>query len=75
MKGITAAFLSLLLLLSLAACGTKNYQITTKTGKTFITQGAPEYDMESETYRFTNDEGQEVILNQADVDVMQEQTK
>jgi hypothetical protein len=75
MKGIIAVLLSLLLLLSLAACGTKNYQITTKTGKTFTTQGAPEYDMESETYRFTNEEGHEVILNQADVDVMQEQTQ
>lgn len=75
MKRIIGTLLALLMLLSLAACGSKSYQVTTKTGKTFITQGSPEYDMKSETYKFTNEEGKEVIINQADVDVIQERDK
>jgi Flp pilus assembly protein TadD len=75
MKRIIAILLSVAMLAALAACGTKNYQVTTKTGKTFTTQGAPEYDLKSETYKFKNEEGREVILNQEDVDVIQEQGK
>lgn len=75
MKRCITALLVLLMLVSLAACGSKNYQVTTKTGETFHTQGAPEYDMKSETYKFTDEKGEEVILNRTDVDVIQEQDK
>lgn len=75
MKRCITALLVLLMLALLAACGSKNYQVTTKTGETFHTQGAPEYDMKSETYTFTDEKGEEVILNRIDVDVIQEQNK
>lgn len=73
MKRFITTLLVLLMLIVLAACGSRNYQVTTKTGETFHTQGAPEYDMKSETYKFTDEKGEEVILKRADVDVIQEQ--
>lgn len=75
MKRCITALLVLLMLISLAACGSRNYQVTTKTGEVFHTQGAPEYDMKSETYKFTDEKGEEVTLNRTDVDVIQEQDK
>lgn len=54
MKRCITALLMLLMLIALVGCGSKNYQVTTKTGETFHTQGAPEYDMKSETYKFTD---------------------
>lgn len=75
MKKIVAALLSLLLAVSLAACGSKSYLVTMKNGQRFTSSGYPDYDVQSETYKFKNDEGKEVILNQADIEVIQEVDK
>jgi len=75
MKRIVAAMLALAMLLPLTACGSKSYEVTTKTGRTFNTQGSPKYDMKSETYTFTDEEGKEVIVNQSDVDIIRESGK
>lgn len=72
MKRLVAIVVTLLLTFSLAACGSKNYQVTTKTGNIYNTKGALEYDVQSETYKFKNEEGKEVILNQEDIEVIQE---
>lgn len=75
MNRIIALVLAMLLALSLTACGSKTYLVTTKTGKTYTAKGALEYKVQSETYTFTDEEGQEVILNQEDVEVIQEKKK
>lgn len=59
-------------MLFLAGCGTKSYLITTKSGQTYTTDGKMEYDVKSNTYTFTNPKGEEVILNQSDVEVIKE---
>ncbi|QJB57621.1 YgdI/YgdR family lipoprotein [Pseudodesulfovibrio sp. zrk46] len=63
---------ALLLTCVLAGCGAKTYQVTTKAGKTYTAKGSLEYDVQSETYKFKNDDGKEVILNQEDIEVIQE---
>lgn len=73
MKRCIALVLTLMLAFSLTACGSKTYQITTKTGKTYTAEGPLDYDVQSETYKFENPDGKEVILNQEDVEVIQEQ--
>lgn len=72
MNRLIAIIATLLLTCFLAACGAKNYQVTTKAGKIYTAQGALEYDVQSETYKFKNEEGKEVILNQEDIEVIQE---
>lgn len=72
MKWFIKATLLVILALFLLGCGTKNYQVVTKSGKTYTTQGAPDYNVESETYSFTNKEGKQVIINQSDIEVIQE---
>ena len=72
MNRFITLLLTLIVCSLLAACGTKMYQVTTKTGKTYTTKGALQYDVQSETYKFENAEGREVILNQEDIEVIQE---
>ena len=72
MNRFFALLLTLLLSALLVACGAKSYQVTTKTGKTYTSKGTLEYDVQSETYKFENKEGKEVILNQEDIEVIQE---
>lgn len=72
MNRFITILLTMLLTCFLAACGSKMYQVTTKTGKTYTAKGALEYDVQSETYKFQNAEGKEVILNQEDIEVIQE---
>ena len=72
MKRILALIMTLLLAFSLTACGFKSYQITTQSGETFTANGAPEYDVQSQTYKFHDEEGKEVILNQKDIKVIKE---
>ncbi len=54
---------------ALAACGTKTYQVTTKSGQTYTANGSLDYDVKSETYKFKNEKGKEIILNQKDIEV------
>jgi len=72
MNRCVAIISTLLLTCFLVACGAKSYEVTTKTGKTYTTEGALQYDVQSETYKFENEEGKEVILNQEDIEVIQE---
>lgn len=60
------------MLFVLAACGAKNYQVTTKSGQNYMATGPLEYDVQTETYKFQNEDGKEVILNQEDIEVIQE---
>lgn len=57
----------------LSACGTRAYKITTHNGQEYIAQGAPEYNVKSETYTFTDDHGKEVVINKDDIQVIKEQ--
>ena len=75
MQRLIAITCALLLLLSLAACGSKTYDVTTKGGKAYTSIGKPDFDKKAQTYTFTNPDGQEIILNQADVDVIEQQKK
>lgn len=72
MNRLIGFILTLLLLFSLVGCGTKTYQVTTKTGKIYTASGSLEYDVQSETYKFKNENGKQVILNQEDIEVIQE---
>ncbi len=73
MKHVITILASLLLVFMLAGCGSKNYQVTTKSGQNYTSNGPLEYDVQSETYKFKNAEGREVILNQEDIEVIQEE--
>ena len=75
MQRLIAIACALLLMLTLAACGSKTYDVTTKNGKAYTSVGKPELDRKAQTYTFTNTDGQEVILNQADVDVIEQKKK
>ncbi len=72
MKRFTALLTTLVLSCLLVACGSKMYQITTKSGDIYMTKGEPDYDIKSKTYKFENKEGREVILRQDDIKVIQE---
>ena len=72
MKRILALLMTLLLAFSLVACGSKSYQVTTQSGETFIAKGSPKYDVRSKTYKFRDEKGKEVILNQEDIKVIKE---
>ncbi|MDC0335396.1 YgdI/YgdR family lipoprotein [Pseudodesulfovibrio sp.] len=72
MKRFITIILILLLTLSLAACASKTYEVTTKSGKTYTAEGPLNYDVQSETYKFENEKGKEVIINQEDIEVIQE---
>lgn len=72
MKRILALIMTLLLAFSMTACGSKSYQITTRSGESYTAKGSPEYDVQTETYKFENEEGKEVILNQEDIEVIKE---
>lgn len=72
MKRLLALVFTLALAFSLTACGSKSYQITTRSGDTFTAKGSPKYDVQSETYKFKDEEGKEVILNQEEIKVIKE---
>jgi len=72
MKRILALIVTLILAFSLTACGSKSYNVTTRSGDTFTAIGSPKYDVQTETYKFQDEEGKEVILNQEDIKVIKE---
>lgn len=72
MKYLLTICASLVLLFSLTGCGSKTYQVTTKSGHNYTAKGPLDYDVQSETYKFKNNEGKEIILNQEDIEVIQE---
>lgn len=72
MHRFIAIILTLLLSFALTACASKTYEVTTKSGKTYSSKGSLEYDVQNETYKFKNEQGKEVIINQEDIEVIQE---
>jgi hypothetical protein len=72
MKRLLVLITVLLMTLSLAACGSKTYQVTTRSGQTFTANGSPDYDVQSETYKFKDEEGKEVILSKEEIEVIKE---
>lgn len=72
MKKLIAIILMLSLAFILMACGAKYYEVTTKTGAVYIVKGSPQYNMDSQTYKFENEDGREIILNKEDIEVIQE---
>lgn len=71
-KRLFAVILSAAMIFSLYACGSKTYQVKTKSGESFNSLGAPDYDVKSKSYKFTNEMGKEVILNKEDIDSIKE---
>jgi len=67
-------FLPAILLLAalLAGCGTKSYSIKTNSGHEYIAQGAPVYNVKSDTYTFTDGQGKEVVINKDDIRLIKE---
>lgn len=72
MKRFIAIILTLSLATMLMACGTKYYEVTTKTGEIYTVKGSPQYDVDAQTYKFENEEGKEIILNKEEIEVIQE---
>ncbi len=73
MQRLLSLIICLVLIGSLAGCGAKTYSITTHTGQTYVSQGAPEYDVKSETYTFMNEDDKEVVINKNDIEIIKEQ--
>jgi len=72
MKRLLVLLLAGTMAFVLTACGSSKYMITTKAGETYISDGAPEYNMKTSTYTFNDDKGKKVILNKEDIQVMKE---
>ncbi|CCH47479.1 YgdI/YgdR family lipoprotein [Pseudodesulfovibrio piezophilus] len=72
MKKIYTLIILVTVSLSIFGCGTKSYQVTTKNGQKYTAMGALEYDVQSQTYTFENEEGKQIVLEHQDVDVIQE---
>lgn len=70
MRQFIILILSSMLLLLLAGCGAKQYEVTTKNGRVYTATGALQYDVDKKTYSFENQEGKEVILNKEDIEVI-----
>lgn len=66
---LTAVFLAALL----AGCGVKSYSIKTNSGREYIAQGAPVYNVKSDTYTFSDDQGREVVIHKDEIRVIKEQ--
>jgi uncharacterized lipoprotein YehR (DUF1307 family) len=73
MRRILALIATLILAFSLTACGSKTYNITTHSGDTFTAKGSPEYDVKTNSYKFNDENGKEVILNKDEIKVIKEE--
>jgi hypothetical protein len=51
----------------LAACGTTQYVIGTKTGQLIVADGAPELDRQTNMYRYRDSNGKAMTINAAEV--------
>ena len=57
----------------LAGCGVKTYSITTNAGQEYTAEGAPIYDVKSQTYTFTDANGRQVVVDKDDIRTIREQ--
>jgi major membrane immunogen (membrane-anchored lipoprotein) len=72
MKRVFSMLLILCLALGLTACGATIYKVSMKNGVTYQAKGEPEYDKKSASYKFTDTNGKEVMVNKEDVQVIQQ---
>jgi hypothetical protein len=62
-----------ILALSLTACMTSSYKITTMDGQIYFAQDNPVYDVNTDTYVFTDENGQQVTLGKHQIKLIKEQ--
>lgn len=62
-----------ILTLSLTACLSTKYEITTLDGQTYIACENPQYNVATETYIFKDENGEEVILQKEEIQYIKEQ--
>jgi len=58
--------------LTLTACGSRHYTITTTDGATHDAVGEPRFDETSQTYTYKDLDGRKVTIKREDVQVIQE---
>lgn len=75
MKRILITAVLCILLMVLAACGSKHYTITKTDGSTAVSVGEPKYSKTSSSYKFQNLDGQDVIIKREDVKEIRENEK
>lgn len=71
MQRLFAFLLAALLLLSLAACGSK-YVVTTKSGQTYYADGPLNLNVDDNTYMVEDEQGRKVKLQQEEIDKVTE---
>lgn len=67
MMRIFLSFALFALLVAFVGCGSKHYTITKTDGTSVVSVGEPKYSKDSETYKFENLDGQEMILKRENV--------
>ncbi len=60
-----------LFLFAAAGCGSTTYKVVT-VDQTYVATEKPEYDKKSETYTFTNEDGNTITIKREDMKVIQE---
>jgi predicted aminopeptidase len=73
MSALTRLLAACILTLALAACMTTSYKITTTTGQIYFAQDNPVYDVNTDTYAFTDETGQQVTLGKQEIKLIKEQ--
>lgn len=71
MKRLITMMLLTLFLLTAAGCGSKAYKVVT-TDQTYTSREKPEYDEESKTFIFDNEEGYEMTIKREDLKLIEE---
>ncbi|WP_338666971.1 YgdI/YgdR family lipoprotein [Pseudodesulfovibrio methanolicus] len=73
MSALLRLLATCILILSLAGCMTTSYKITTTDGQTYIAKDNPVYDVGSDTYAFTDENGEQVTLGKQEIKLIKEQ--
>lgn len=73
MRTLIVLIAILLLTAPLSGCSAKSYTIRTHEGREYVADGPPQYDVQSATYTFTDDQGREVVINKDDIRLIKEQ--
>jgi predicted aminopeptidase len=73
MSALSRLLAACLLALALAACMTTSYKITTTDGQIYIARDNPVYDVNTDTYAFTDENGEQVTLGKQEIKLIKEQ--
>ncbi|OIQ51645.1 hypothetical protein BerOc1_00100 [Pseudodesulfovibrio hydrargyri] len=73
MSALSRLLAACILVIGLAACMTTSYKITTTSGQIYIAQDHPVYDVSTDTYAFTDENGQQVTLGKQEIRLIKEQ--